>query len=88
MLKGQYIAALDSYIKDVGEPIYAFAFISNLLKQLADVNASTFANFRSAVLTHIPDLIQLSRYCEVLQQFLSLSCEPLLEKLSIKLIGN
>lgn len=61
MLKGQYIAALDSYIKDVGEPIYAFAFISNLLKQLADVNASTFANFRSAVLTRIPDLIQLSR---------------------------
>lgn len=61
MLKGQYIAALDSYIKDVGEPIYAFAFISNMLKQLADVNASTFADFRSAVLIRIPDLIQLSR---------------------------
>lgn len=61
MLKGQYIAALDSYIKDVGEPIYAFAFISNLLKQLADVNDSTFVDFRSAVLSRIPNLIQLNR---------------------------
>ncbi|KAH9322060.1 hypothetical protein KI387_016699, partial [Taxus chinensis] len=61
MLKGEYIAALDSYIKDVGEPVYAFAFISNMLRQLADVNALTLTDFRSAVRRRIPDLIQLSR---------------------------
>ncbi|GLJ14759.1 hypothetical protein SUGI_0239380 [Cryptomeria japonica] len=61
MLKGQYIPALDSYIKDVGEPIYAFAFISNMLRQLADVDSLTFTDFRSAVQRRIPKLIQLSR---------------------------
>lgn len=61
MLKGQYIPALDSYIKDVGEPIYAFAFISNMLRQLADVDSLSFTDFRSAVQKRIPKLIQLSR---------------------------
>ncbi|KAE8671209.1 vacuolar protein sorting-associated protein 8-like protein isoform X3 [Hibiscus syriacus] len=50
--------ALDSYVKDVEEPIYAFAFINNMLMQLSNGDYTTF---RLAVISRIPELINLSR---------------------------
>ncbi|GMI69544.1 vacuolar protein sorting 8 [Hibiscus trionum] len=57
-IKHQYLAALDSYMKDVEEPIHAFAFINNMLMQRSNGDYSTF---RSAVISRIPELINLSR---------------------------
>ncbi|XP_057981031.1 uncharacterized protein LOC131166457 isoform X2 [Malania oleifera] len=54
----QYLAALNSYKKDVDEPIHAFAFINNTLLQLSDAES---AAFRSAVISQIPELVNLSR---------------------------
>ncbi|KAE8723250.1 Transducin family protein / WD-40 repeat family protein isoform 3 [Hibiscus syriacus] len=54
----QYLAALDSYMKDVEEPIHAFVFINNMLMQLSN---GDYTNFRSAVISRIPELINLSR---------------------------
>ncbi|XP_031498965.1 uncharacterized protein LOC116263380 isoform X2 [Nymphaea colorata] len=56
--RGQHVAALDTYIKDMDEPIHAFAFISNMLLQLKD--AEHFS-FKSAVISRIPELVKLSR---------------------------
>ncbi|XP_077245678.1 transducin family protein / WD-40 repeat family protein [Tasmannia lanceolata] len=56
--KGQYLAALDSYMKDVDEPIHAFAFINSFLLQLRDAEYSTF---QSAIISRIPELVKLSR---------------------------
>lgn len=57
-IRHQYIAALDSYMKDVDEPIHAFSFINNTLLQLSDIES---AAFKSAVISRIPELVQLSR---------------------------
>ncbi|XAR49264.1 hypothetical protein NMG60_11032393 [Bertholletia excelsa] len=57
-IRHQYVAALDSYMKDVDEPIHAFSFINKMLEQLSDTEASTF---QSAVISRIPDLLSLSR---------------------------
>ncbi|KAK8509712.1 hypothetical protein V6N13_093565 [Hibiscus sabdariffa] len=57
-IKHQYLSALDSYMKDLEEPIHAFAFINNMLMQLSNGDYSTF---RSAVISRIPELINLSR---------------------------
>lgn len=53
-----YLAALDSYMKDTGEPIHAFAFISSTLSLLSETEC---AAFQSAVITRIPGLVDLSR---------------------------
>jgi len=57
-VNGQYIAALDSYMSDVHEPIHAFAFINNMLLELIDMEPSYF---QSAVVSRIPELVKLSR---------------------------
>ncbi|OVA04700.1 Clathrin [Macleaya cordata] len=57
-IRGQHIAALDSYMKDLEEPIYAFSFINNMLLQVRDNESATF---RSAVISRIPELVILSR---------------------------
>ncbi|KAL6982167.1 hypothetical protein U1Q18_023780 [Sarracenia purpurea var. burkii] len=57
-LRHQHIAALDSYMKDLDEPIHAFSFINDTLEEMSDTDAYTF---RSAVMCRIPDLIGLSR---------------------------
>ncbi|PWA87262.1 Clathrin, heavy chain/VPS, 7-fold repeat-containing protein [Artemisia annua] len=55
--KRQYIDALDSFMKDVDEPVHAFAYINNLLRRQSDKPDSLDA----AVTSRIPDLVQLSR---------------------------
>ncbi|KAL5572209.1 hypothetical protein UlMin_021806 [Ulmus minor] len=57
-IRHQYITALDSYIKDVHEPIHAFSFINRTLLELSDDNC---AAFRSAVIDRIPELLELNR---------------------------
>ncbi|KAK6285862.1 hypothetical protein POUND7_012041 [Theobroma cacao] len=57
-IRRQYLAALDSYMKDVEEPIHAFVFINNTLMQLS---GGDHATFRSAVISRIPVLVNLSR---------------------------
>ncbi|CAM8890178.1 unnamed protein product [Rhodiola kirilowii] len=57
-LRHNYIGALDCYMKDVNEPIYAFAFIN---KTLLHTHGAEVAAFRSAVISRIPDLVMLSR---------------------------
>ncbi|KAJ6807507.1 vacuolar protein sorting-associated protein 8-like protein [Iris pallida] len=57
-IKGQYIAALDSYMKDLDEPVHTFAFINSMLVQLKSTEASSF---QSAVISRIPELVLLSR---------------------------
>ncbi|CAN6466278.1 unnamed protein product [Victoria cruziana] len=56
--RGQHVAALDCYIKDMNEPIHAFAFISNMLLQLKDAEC---LSFKSAVVSRMPELVKLSR---------------------------
>lgn len=46
-------------MKDVDEPIHAFAYINNALLHL---NETEHAAFRSAVFSRIPALVDLSRY--------------------------
>ncbi|KAL2336271.1 hypothetical protein Fmac_010717 [Flemingia macrophylla] len=57
-VRHEYVAALDSYVKDVDEPVHAFSFINKALPQLTD---NDHAAFRSAVILRIPELIELSR---------------------------
>lgn len=59
-IKHQYLAALDSYMKDVDEPVHAFSFIHSMLLQLSGAES---AAFRSAVISRIPELVHLSREC-------------------------
>ncbi|GKU87858.1 hypothetical protein SLEP1_g2191 [Rubroshorea leprosula] len=54
----QYIAALDSYMKDVNEPVHAFSFINKTLLQLS---GTKYTAFRSAIISRIPELVNLSR---------------------------
>ncbi|KAJ9681025.1 hypothetical protein PVL29_020099 [Vitis rotundifolia] len=57
-IRHQYLTALDSYMKDVDEPVHAFSFINHTLSQLSDTES---AAFRSAVISRIPELVNLSR---------------------------
>ncbi|KAK3004785.1 hypothetical protein RJ639_020124, partial [Escallonia herrerae] len=54
----QYVAALDSYMKDVDEPIHAFSFIDHTLRQPSNSERDAF---QSAVISRIPDLVKLCR---------------------------
>ncbi|KAL8251050.1 hypothetical protein R6Q59_034743 [Mikania micrantha] len=51
----QYIAAFDSFMKDVDEPIYAFSYIHNLLQ------GNKLDSLEAAVISRISNLVQLSR---------------------------
>ncbi|EXC13672.1 Vacuolar protein sorting-associated protein 8-like protein [Morus notabilis] len=57
-MRRQYLAALDSYMKDVDEPVHAFSFIN---KALLELNDDDRAVFRSAVINRIPELVNLNR---------------------------
>ncbi|KAJ6328871.1 hypothetical protein OIU77_010536 [Salix suchowensis] len=57
-IRHQYLAALDSYMKDVDEPIHTFAYINNMLEKLCDNDSDAF---RSAVISRISELLVLSR---------------------------
>ncbi|XP_047318127.1 vacuolar protein sorting-associated protein 8 homolog [Impatiens glandulifera] len=54
----QYVAALDSYMKDLDDPVHAFAFINVALQELS---GSELQSFYSAVISRFPDLVILSR---------------------------
>ncbi|KAG6667166.1 vacuolar protein sorting-associated protein 8 homolog isoform X1 [Carya illinoinensis] len=54
----RYLAALDSYMKDVDEPIHAFLFIN---KTVLELSGNELAVFQSAVISRIPELVDLSR---------------------------
>ncbi|KAK8969694.1 hypothetical protein KSP40_PGU002021 [Platanthera guangdongensis] len=58
--KGEHVAALDSYMKDLDEPIHAFSFIDKMFSQLHNTEA---VSFQSAVSSRIPELVKLSREC-------------------------
>ncbi|XP_054783316.1 uncharacterized protein LOC129290548 isoform X2 [Prosopis cineraria] len=57
-IRHEHVAALDSYMKDVDEPIHAFSFINTMLTQLT---GNDRAAIRSAVISRIPKLVELSR---------------------------
>ncbi|RDY08694.1 Vacuolar protein sorting-associated protein 8-like protein, partial [Mucuna pruriens] len=57
-VRDEYVAALDSYMKDVDEPVHAFSFINKTFSQLTD---NDHAAFRAAVILRIPKLVELSR---------------------------
>ncbi|KAF2315162.1 hypothetical protein GH714_038297 [Hevea brasiliensis] len=57
-IRNQYLAALDSYMKDVDEPVHTFAYINNTLRQLS---GNEREDFQSAVMSRIPELVVLSR---------------------------
>lgn len=55
---GRYVAALDSYMKEADEPIHSFCYVTNMLSQLS---GDEFTAFQSAVISRIPELLELSR---------------------------
>ncbi|CAN0889367.1 Vacuolar protein sorting-associated protein 8 homolog [Linum grandiflorum] len=57
-MRRHYLEALDSYMKEVGEPIHTFLYINNMLEQLSN---SELNEFQSAIMTRIPELLGLSR---------------------------
>ncbi|KAI4341368.1 hypothetical protein MLD38_026099 [Melastoma candidum] len=57
-LQDLYVTALESYMKDMDEPVHAFAYIDIALSQLHEIDRDSF---RSAVISRIPRLICLSR---------------------------
>lgn len=57
-IRHQYLAALDSYMKDADEPIHIFSYINNMLEQLSNNECNAF---RSAIMSRIPELVILSR---------------------------
>ncbi|KAG0472778.1 hypothetical protein HPP92_014635 [Vanilla planifolia] len=59
-ISGEYVSALDSYMKDIDEPVHAFSFVNEMLLQLKGTEALTF---QSAVIQRIPELVKLSREC-------------------------
>ena len=58
-IRHDYLAALDSYMKDVDEPVHAFSFIDRVLLQLSETESTAF---RSAIISRIPELVTLSRW--------------------------
>ncbi|KAL9255809.1 Vacuolar protein sorting-associated protein 8-like protein [Drosera capensis] len=59
-IRNQYLAALDSYMKDEDEPVHAFTFINSTLLQLGEAES---VDFRSAIIVRMPQLTKLSRDC-------------------------
>ncbi|XP_027334306.1 vacuolar protein sorting-associated protein 8 homolog isoform X2 [Abrus precatorius] len=57
-VRHDYVVALDSYMKDVDEPVHAFSFINKAFSQLTD---NDHRAIRSAVISRIPVLVELSR---------------------------
>lgn len=54
----RYVAALDSYMKEADEPIHSFCYVNKMLSQLS---GDEFTAFQSAVISRIPELLELSR---------------------------
>ncbi|CAA6655878.1 unnamed protein product [Spirodela intermedia] len=57
-IRGNYLSALDSYMKDFNEPFIAFVFIHDMMSKLKN---SEFSTFRLGVKSRIPELVKLSR---------------------------
>ncbi|KAK6121136.1 hypothetical protein DH2020_045124 [Rehmannia glutinosa] len=57
-IRHHYVAAMDSYMKTMHEPLYAFSFIHDMLSLLRNEELDAF---ESAVISRIPDLLKLSR---------------------------
>ncbi|KAL9241261.1 hypothetical protein vseg_015392 [Gypsophila vaccaria] len=57
-IRCNYLAALDNYMKDVDEPVYAFSFIDGLFLKLNETESTTL---RSTVISRIPELVILNR---------------------------
>ncbi|BBN19147.1 vacuolar protein sorting-associated protein 8 [Marchantia polymorpha subsp. ruderalis] len=58
--RGDFAAALESYLKAVDRPQDPFTFISEKLSSDDGLKGHHLINFRESVLSHIPELIQLS----------------------------
>ncbi|KAG7553417.1 Zinc finger RING-type [Arabidopsis thaliana x Arabidopsis arenosa] len=58
IIGGRYVAALDSYMKEADEPIHSFCYVNKMLSQLS---GDKFTAFQSAVISKIPELLDLSR---------------------------
>uniref|UniRef100_A0A2P2L9D6 Uncharacterized protein MANES_01G240000 n=1 Tax=Rhizophora mucronata TaxID=61149 RepID=A0A2P2L9D6_RHIMU len=58
IIRHQYLAALESFVKDTDEPIHTFYYINTMLEQLS---GNQYDALRSAVVTRIPELVFLSR---------------------------
>ncbi|GAB4861531.1 hypothetical protein Ancab_036722 [Ancistrocladus abbreviatus] len=68
-IRHEYLAALDSYMKEVDEPVHTFSFINSALLQLSETESVAF---QSEVISRIPQLTNLSRECTfflVIDQF-------------------
>ncbi|RYR24196.1 hypothetical protein Ahy_B02g057703 isoform A [Arachis hypogaea] len=57
-IRHEYVAALDSYMKDFNEPVHAFSFINTMLSRLTN---NDHATIRSDIISRIPELVELSR---------------------------
>ncbi|XP_010522886.1 PREDICTED: vacuolar protein sorting-associated protein 8 homolog isoform X2 [Tarenaya hassleriana] len=57
-IRRQYLAALDSYIKDADEPIHSFCYIDRMMSQSS---GDEFTTFQAAVISRVPELFELSR---------------------------
>lgn len=60
--KGDFVAALDSFMKDKEQPYNGFLFILDVLNPQKQSTKETITEFRSSVLARLPQLLQLSRY--------------------------
>ncbi|XP_065860044.1 uncharacterized protein [Euphorbia lathyris] len=78
-IRSQYVAALDSYMKDVDEPIHTFCYINNTLQQLSITEQKSFL---SAIMSRIPELVVLCRegtFLLVIDHFSSYTAQILSE---------
>lgn len=57
-IRHQNVAAMDSYMKVMHEPIHVFSFIHDMLRLNCNEESDAF---ESAVISRIPDLVKLSR---------------------------
>ena len=60
--KGDYVAALDSYMKDREKPENAFQYILDILSAQKGIPEDILIEFRKSTLARLPQLLQLSRY--------------------------
>ncbi|CAH2069296.1 unnamed protein product [Thlaspi arvense] len=54
----RYVAALESYMKEADEPIHSFCYVNKMLSQLS---GDELTAFQSAIISRIPELLELSR---------------------------
>ncbi|XP_078156920.1 transducin family protein / WD-40 repeat family protein [Carex rostrata] len=59
------VAAMDCFMKDTEDPFHAFAFIDSMLSRLGSSDDG-IVSFHSAVMSRVPDLVQLNRECTFL----------------------